>query len=72
MLYSAVGKRFEETMVKKDFYQLAKLLVNRDNEYVIRLEEARKTELPRQTMARRLAPRPLFATVQHCWELGPL
>jgi hypothetical protein len=45
MLYSAVGKRFEETMVKKDFYQLAKLLVNRDNEYVIRLEEARKTEI---------------------------
>ena len=38
MISPAIGNRFKETMTEKDFYQLAKLLVNRDREYVIRLE----------------------------------
>jgi hypothetical protein len=55
-------------MIRKDFYEQAKLLVNREGEYVIRLEEGWKNETVNylgRPLARRLEPRLLFATIQH-------
>jgi hypothetical protein len=53
-------------MIRKDFYEQAKLLMNRDGESVIRLEEGWENDTvncPGRPLARRLEPRPLFATI---------